>query len=467
MIKTRRLILIIILINALVVIGMADYPSQTEVPTQPILTIPTPTMPTPVQTVNSQTSMITSLASSIVLSVSLSNLDPNPPIVGENVEIRIGIENIGGTTASNIKMEIVPEYPFELVTGENAIKNVGIIEGYETDSTANIKIVKYKLKINKDASSRIYEIKVKYYEEGSNSKIENSLFIDVKSRDNAEVIHIDKTILIPGKQSSLKFRINNVGNAPLRDIIFNWENKDSVILPVGSDNTKYIKYIDTNESYDLEYQVIADTNAKTGLYKLDLYLNYLDNIDGTMKKLSTIAGVYVGGGTDFDISYAENADGEVSFNIANTGSNPAYAVLVIIPRQDGWKMKDSNSAMIGNLNSGDYTIASFKFSSDNNSSSHTSNNIPEIVMRIGYTDTMGERKFIDKNVELGQDMVYKDLETPKRQGSTNITFYTVMILILIILVFLMSTYRKYAKQKLVDPDLKILDVFRHKKKKFG
>jgi len=73
---------------------------------------------------------------------------------------------------------------------------------------------------------------------------QKSLYINVKSRQSAEVIHIDKSTLVPGKESGLKFTINNVGNAPLRDLTFYWENTDNIILPVGSDNTRYIRYIE-------------------------------------------------------------------------------------------------------------------------------------------------------------------------------------------------------------------------------
>ena len=59
-------------------------------------------------------------------------------------------------TVNDLMMEIVPEYPFELVTGENAVKNVGIVEGYKVDSTANLKIIKYRMKINKDTSAGSY-----------------------------------------------------------------------------------------------------------------------------------------------------------------------------------------------------------------------------------------------------------------------------------------------------------------------
>ena len=428
------------------------------------------------------------LAGTTVLSVSLANYDPNPAIAGDTVEVRIGIENIGGTTTNDLILEVVPEYPFELVPGENAIQDVGIVEGYQVDSTANIKIVTYRMQINKDAPAGNYEFKVKYYEQGSSASTQKSLSLNIKSRENAEVIHIDKSILVPGKQSSLKFTINNVGSAPLRDLTFYWENDDKIILPVGSDNTKYIKYIDIGNSSDLEYQVIADTNAQPGLYKLNLYLTYEDSISNQTKKISTIAGVYVGGGTDFDVAFSDNANSQTSFSIANIGSNPAYSVSVIIPEQPGWRVSGSNSVIIGNLNKGDYTVASFKLqspTSDPNSQNRTGRSNSNIQgrsmprsmnsssdtvrMQIAYTDTMGERNVIDKDVKIGfQNIASADGQmamqgrrgTQQESGLPNYTAYFIGI---IVLVGIIAGHRKYKSRKLLDPDFKIKDLFKRNK----
>lgn len=451
------------ILSFLIILVLTAYAVNTSL-AQPT---PTPPTPAPTPTPTDTGSAITGYAGSTILSISLANLDPDPAIAGEIVEVRIGIENMGGTTAKDIMMEIVSEYPFELV--ENAVKNVGIIEGYQAnDPTANLKIVKYKLKINKDASARSYELKVKYYELGSIDKIVKNLYIDVKSRANVEVIHIDKTTLIPGKQSSLKFTINNVGNAPLKDVTFNWENKNNIVLPVGSDNTRYIRYIDIKESFNLEYQVIADTNANPGLYRLDLYLTYTDSVNGTTKQLSTIAGVYVGGETDFGITFSESADGETSFNVANTGSNPAYAVVVIIPKQRDWKVSGSNSVMIGNLNSGDYTAASFRLQSTITSQNNSSS---EIMIQIEYTDTMGERKIIDKKVEVEG---FQDIATDGKiaqEQQVSVGRLGPFLVIILLVIFLASAYKKYGRQKLLDPDLKFLDTLlrrkKAKKKKIG
>lgn len=53
-----------------------------------------------------------------------------------------------------------------------------------------------------------------------------------------------------------------------------------VILPVYSDNTKYIEYIDVGESIELEYTVVADVDAEAGLYQLDLSCEFEDGNGG-------------------------------------------------------------------------------------------------------------------------------------------------------------------------------------------
>jgi hypothetical protein len=441
-----------------------------------------------------------SLADATVISISLVNYDPNPAMAGNVVEARIGVENIGSMDVNDLMLEVVPEYPFQLVSGETAVKSIGIIQGYSEGSNANIKIIKYRMLINKDTPAGSYELKVKYYEAGSTSAIQKSLSLDVKNRDNAEVIHIDTTALVPGKQTSMKFTINNVGSAPLSDMTFYWENTDNIILPVGSDNTKHIKYIDIGEGQDLEYQVIADTNAVPGLYKLNLYLTYKDNINGTEKKISTIAGMYVGGGTDFDVAFSDIANSQMSFSIANIGSNPANSVSVVIPQQMGWSVSGSNSVIIGNLNKGDYTVASFKLQSSisnqttqnratrnssntqgrsmqrpmNNSSDtgsmqrQTNSSSDAVLMQISYTDTMGERKVVEKEVKIANTASTNGTTSfqgrTASQQSSVLSNYTWYLLGLIVLVGGFFVQRKYTSRKMLDPDFKIRDIFKSQTK---
>lgn len=418
------------------------------------------------------------------ISISLVNQDPDPAIAGNTVEVRLSVENLGGKTANNVIVEMTPEYPFQLVPGDNPVQKIGSINAYQ--SGQNMIILKYKILADKDARSGTYDLKVKYYTEGSNVVQYKTLSVAVGNTESAEIIHIDKTLLVPGKQTSLKFIINNVGNAPLSNLKFSWENADKIILPVGSDNTRYIKYIDVGDSAEIEYQVIADTNAVLGLYQLDLSLTYDESATGTGKTVSTIAGVYVGGETDFDVAFSESSATQTSFSIANIGSNPANSVSVIIPEQRGWTVSGSNSFMIGNLNKGDYTVASFNLQSsagnmtqqrgmDFQNRRQAPANLTQdrfaqramnastgaLTIQIAYTDTMGDRHVVEKQVNIGSQNSIASLgsQTTFRNGQRNrensfFTQYSVYIAAIVILVILYFVRREYKKRKLIDPDFK-------------
>ncbi len=424
------------------------------------------------------------LSDSDAIFIDLINQNPDPAIVGDVVEIYLGIENIGGESVNNLVVELELEYPFSLVQGESAVRKISTINAYQNED--NMKIISYKIKVDDNAAAGSHDLNIRYYEQGGSFTKEDSVTIDVRGKIMAEIIHIDKTSLVPGKQTSLKYTINNVGNAPLKDLTFSWLNDDKVILPVGSDNAKHIKYIDIDDSVELEYQVLADPNAEPGLYELQLYLTYTDSITGEENEISTIAGVNVGGGTDFEVAFSESSSGGTSFSVANIGSNPANSVSVVVPKQSGWQVSGSNSMIIGNLNKGDYTIASFILISTEQTSFLQDNNVDGedakepigqrpntqestgLKIQIAYTDTVGERKIIEKTVELSPQSINSDTVArvpgsrgiPQDDGVSNNTWYIVGFVVLILGVVF---YRKYQQRKLIDPEFTIRDFIQKAK----
>lgn len=445
------------------------------------------------------------LEDTTAISVSLINQDPDPAITGNILEVRLGVVNAGGKATNNIMLEIVPQYPFQLVSGDSPVQAIGIMNGYQGYSDQNMKIAKYRLLVDKDAPSGSYELKVKYYESGASaSATYHSLSVDVGNKESAE-IQIDKTLLVPGKLTSLKFTINNVGSAPLRDLTFGWTNPDKIILPVGSDNTRHIKYIDIGKSAEVEYRVIADTNAVLGLYQLNLDLTYEQSGNSSAKKISTFAGMYVGGGTDFDVALSDSTSGLTSFSIANVGSNPASSVSVIIPEQRGWSVTGSNSYMLGNLNKGDYTVASFNLQSPTmnvasaanitfqNRGSAAANNTQEMIMQrqaannltgqapvspgvlllqIAYTDTMGERHIVEKQVRVMSNSTATSngrMMARTGQGSVQetsfFTQYGNYIALMVVILAIGVIYRKYQTRKLLEPGITLGQFLKIKRKK--
>ncbi len=349
-----------------------------------------------------------------VIKVTLLNQDPSPARAGDTVELRLRVENTGGGTVQNLEIEVLQNYPFTVIDGP-VLQNLGTLYAYQT--AKNYINTQSKLKIDKDALKGQHELKVRYrYENQEWTTV--SFNIDVTSKEFAQIIYVDKAKLEPGKETEMKFTITNIGNAPLQNLIFSWSETNGVILPVFSDDTKYIKYLDVGDSIELKYTVIADVNAKPGLYALDLNLKY-ESTNATSSVIKTKAGIFVGGETDFDAAFSQSSQGQTSLSVANTGNNPAQSVSVRVPAQENFRIIGSNSAIIGNLDKGDYTVVSFQIMQGSTGNftgarqrqatqqpqnlqnitraSGGSNNLRVII---DYTDTTGERRSVEKNVPI-------------------------------------------------------------------
>ena len=403
--------------------------------------------------------------------ISLQNLDPSPAVAGETVEVRLAVENLGDA-ADNVVVEIVPDYPFEQVPGSNLVQNIGTLAKHQGGDIA--KITKFQLRVNKDASASTYLLKVMVYEDGKrDSAISYTLPVDIKTRESAEIIYIDKTSLVPGEETALNFKINNVGKAPLTDLTFTWSNPEKVILPVGSDNTRHIPYLDIGESQNLAYTVVADPNANPGLYSLNLDLKYADTINNTVTDIATTAGVYVGGGTDFDVAFAQSSNGQTSFSIANIGSNTAYSVSVVVPAgQPGWLLTGPDTVILGNLNKGDYTVASYALSvpgmrngttgrgrGQTSTATTTPTTAPtrsfnattttnSITVEVAYTDTKGTRQVVDKTVRLSpQDLSSGSASTRIVATPSFWQTYQWYIIAAVVLVLAYFGYKAYRRRK--------------------
>ena len=297
----------------------------------------------------------------------------------------------------------------------------------------------------KDAVNGQHELKIRYKEKNG-EWITASFDIGLTNKEFAQIIYLDKAKLQPGKETQMKFTVTNIGNAPLQNLVFTWSEPNGIVLPVFSDDTKYIKYLDIGDSIELTYIVIADVNAKPGLYGLDLSLKYESLINSSSSLIKTKAGVFVGGETDFDVAFSQSTQGQTSLSVANTGNNPAQSVSVIVPQQESYRVSGSSSAIIGNLDKGDYTVVSFQImgnsgnfsrqrqgqtSTQNANQQQTPNqnaNFQNAAGRnnnlrviIDYTDTTGTRRSVEKNVSI---QFRSDATTSTGTGATQTGFFS-------------------------------------------
>ena len=231
------------------------------------------------------------ITESSYIKVALVNQDPSSAVPGEYVNLLFKVENRGTNDAKDVSLELLPEYPFSLDPGLNAVQELGTVKGLQSGDNAFL--VRYKVKVDKDAVDGGNEIKLKYLEGDSSVTI--------------------------------KFNIS-----------------------VSNPQT--------------DFDVIIQDSTST-----------LSTQTGTSTTPST------------------------TLTIANIGANDAQSVIVRIPEQENFRTAGSSASVIGNLNGGDYTIITFQLNSMNNASIVRERNL---TVEISYTDTLGIRRTVQKNVPL-------------------------------------------------------------------
>jgi len=407
---------------------------------------------------------------SAYLEVNLTNQNPDAARPGEPVELTVSVQNVGNADLKDIAVTVNPEYPFSKVSGEDLTKKVSYLNARQDDDDAAV--LKFKLITDANASEGTYDIDITTTakESGSSSNTittTKTIHLEVRGKEYAQIVTINKASIDIAKEEPLEFIITNTGNSPLKNMVVSWKDPKGVILPVYSDNTKYIKYLAAGDSVTVAYSVMADVNADPGLYTLDVNLSFED-YNSNEKSIQTTAGLFVGGETDFDVSFSESDQGEISLSVANVGNNMAYSVKVSIPDQDGYRISGSSSTIVGNLEKGDYTIASFNIastqqdamnaesSSDNIKSSDESENITSTSMdsnplkvQIEYTDAKGERIKVDKEVKLEMDSGNMTAQGSGGSGNKSSGFGSYLSYIVIIALAVGAfVYRKKIKEKL-------------------
>lgn len=418
------------------------------------------------------TALASRLIDSSSIQVSLTNQNPDAARPGEPVELTVSVQNVGNNDLEDIVVEITPEYPFSKVSGEALKKEISYLNARQDEDSAGV--LKFKLMTDSNASEGTYEIDITTTAKSGGSSSSSpvtttkTVKLEVRGKEYAQIVTINKANIDVAKEEPLEFIITNTGNSPLKNMVISWKDSKGVILPVYSDNTKYIKYLEPGDSVTVAYLVMADVNAVPGLYTLDIDLTFED-YESNIKNIKTTAGIFVGGETDFDVSFSESDAGEISLSVANVGNNMAYSVKVSVPKQDRYMVTGSSSTIVGNLEKGDYTIATFnvmstqaanqnaktsegKASAASGNSSSASRTDPSLKVKIEYTDARGERITVDKDVAVQMTASAGTTGTGGRSratgSSSSFSSYLIYIVVIVAVGAGVVLYRRKKPEKI-------------------
>ncbi len=180
--------------------------------------------------------------------VNLTNQNPNPARPGEPVELTLSVQNVGSKNLNDISVRINPGYPFSQISGDTLDKSIPYLNARQDNNDAAV--LKFKLMTDANAAEGTYDIDIltSTRESGSTSNAvatTKTIQLEVRGKEYAQIVTINKANIDVGKEEPLEFIITNTGNSALKNMVVSWKDPKGVILPVYSDNTKYIKYLKT------------------------------------------------------------------------------------------------------------------------------------------------------------------------------------------------------------------------------
>jgi hypothetical protein len=362
------------------------------------------------------------------------NVYPGAIQPGNDGYIQIVLKNVGTATAERISLwKINTDAPIKY----EWIKELGSLDAGSTNTAI------FKFSVLDNASPGLYYITfiIDYCKENTCKTIYPTAIINIASQAILEIKSIKPNTLKLGERVNLSFIISNKGDE-IKNIIFNWVSIDGALLPIGSTNRIVIPSIKPNSSYEIFSEIVTNPLASPGVHQINISLWYSDK-SGINQSINFVTGIEISGETDFEVSMQEYSENTITLAVVNVGPTTAYSTIIKIPQQKFFRVLGSSSNVIGNLDPGDYTLASFQLV--------LTNTTDNLIVEISYTDLLGIRRVLEKSVAINIERRFINATSPRQRipayPQTNSTTYIIIGIIGIVCIIAIIKLRKVIRKR--------------------
>ena len=260
---------------------------------------------------------------------------------------------------------------------------------------------------------------------------------------NVSLINQDPYPAVPGEYVDVVFQVDNVDNFDCDGANFNLIPN----YPFSLDENDGLRTIEgstwitnANTEWMIPFKIRIDKDAIDGQNQVKV--QYWPNTWDIGSYISNDFDIAIENPrTNFEAVVQEISKNEISIALANTGKYTANSVIVRIPQQEGFIPIGTDGQMVGNLESGDYTIVGFSLKEQNSGEL--------LKLDVHYTDMIGERRIV--NIELPLSLAYtlptiSELNNTQKNKSWFSLEIILIILIIIIIVVLIKKSYKFIKK---------------------
>ena len=378
------------------------------------------------------------------IAVYIINQNPDPVEPGRYVDLRFKFDNNGSGVARNVQVELLPQYPFSLEPGAGNVKNVGTIQSRQKGD--NGVIVKYRLKVDENAVEGKNQIKIRYKMDDYGWIQPEEFDVNVQTHDailSVDFVSSGKQWLEPGTSDNLKVKVSNRADSLLEDIQVDLLIGKLPFVPINSTNEKSIHKIDSKDSYEFNFKLMANPDAKAGVYQLPISISYSDELGKKYLKNGTI-GIIIGAKPDLSVTldqsgvYEKGMSGEIIIKAVNKGVTNVKFSNMKLSQSEDYKILSSDEVYLGNIDSDDFQTAGFKIYIESGNKKEV-----ELPIRLEYKDANNNDYKEDIRIKLN---IYSASDA-KRFGLKKGNGFIGIIIVMVIVASGLFYYIKYKNKK--------------------
>ncbi|HWR25253.1 MAG TPA: COG1361 S-layer family protein, partial [Methanosarcina sp.] len=340
------------------------------------------------------------------LGVEVSGITPNPARPGEDLLIKVNVENKGDNPAKNVRIGIEDLYPFTFKystsgiygSGTNAERNFEIEQLLQRSKVE----LNFHFKVDSKTDSGDYQIEFTIKDKSGTSL---SKRIPIRVEGNPDLVLIGTDILpanendgnnsssgaiIPGQEFYLRTVVKNAGNGNAKNVrVMLNLNGSSPLIPL-EDNVRFFENLGAGNSENLTFKLLLGSNADVQPYKIPLRITASNNAETFQIDKAQEVGINVLNRAKIDISSlkfdpetpVKGQKVSMVLRLENVGEGEARFVKA---RLEGLKGSGSTEAFLGRLKKDDDAPAVFTF-------------VPEktgeqaVTLVVEYEDDFGQHK---------------------------------------------------------------------------
>jgi len=268
---------------------------------------------------------------------------------------------------------------------------------------------------------------------------------------------------VPGEYVDLLFKVENRGTYDAKNVTFEILPSYPFSLNPGVNAKQDLGTItglqSGNNAFLVKYKLKVDEDAVDGDNEIKLKYSYSDG-----SYIQTYNVSVSNPRTDFDVIIQDSTGTSTTLAIANIGANTAYSTIIKIPQQENFRVSGASASIVGNLNAGDYTLVSFQINSisianvSNSSRTQSTGSFTDIIGRnenitveVSYTDTLGIRRVIQKQVPFdfanstGTSSFQRSQSSTSLLGNNGITYIAIGVVGIIVIVAIFKLRKRKKK----------------------